>query len=170
MEIAQFPNKASSLSRWGRLVLWGSHEQIQPILALFVQIIRRMPVSLSFDDGFCVVSICPLASGQGPSSSHKEQQTAVRWSWVGRIPSEHNAPCYWGGGAPLPMLHLRMYPVSKFLLVSTSPNSWPATSLFLSIRLCPLVWMLGMCKARINLCLLERCNDQYGSCFSSLII
>lgn len=60
--------------RWDR--------QIQPIPALFVQIIRKVPISPYFDEGFCVVNICPLASGQCPSLFHKKHQTAVRWPRV----------------------------------------------------------------------------------------
>lgn len=91
--------------------------QIQPIPALFVQIIRKVPISPYFHEGFCVVNICPLASGQGPSPFHRKHQTAVRWSWVWvNWPNEHNAPCYWGGGPT------SYYP-SLDIQVSTLPNS-----------------------------------------------
>lgn len=60
-----------------------------------------------------------------------------------------------GGRAPVPVIQLRMYPVSKLRLVSTFPNSWPATCWFLWIRFCPTQERLGMDKARMNLGLPE---------------
>lgn len=124
------------LSERGRLGCWGDHGHIQPTPALFVQIIRRVPISAYFGEGFVLGTSVHLHLARAQVHFTRNTKQLLDSPGFGWIPNEHNPPGHQGGGAPVPILHLRMYPVSKLWLVSTFPNSWPAASWFLCIRLC----------------------------------
>lgn len=165
MEKAPFPNKASSLRRRG----WLGPSSVVPsssspfLLYLFRSLggCQLAPILMKV---FCVVNICPLASGQGPSPFHKKHQTAVRWSWVwvntkwtqSSLPLGRRGPTSSYPSPDGPSLQVLTVTVSTF------PNSWPATSLFW--RSAHLGWVA---PELTTVCL--GANDQFGPCFSSLI-
>lgn len=164
MEKAPLPNKASSLRRRGWL---GPFSMVlsrsSPFLLYLFRSLGGCQLAPILMKVFCVVNICPLASGQGPSPFHKKHQTAVRWSWVW-VNTEWTQSSLLLGRRPLPITHLRMDPVSKFLTVtvSTFPNSWWATSWFWWIA------YLGWMAPELT-CVCLGANDQFGPCVSFLI-
>lgn len=142
---------------------WWS-QSIQPTPALFVEIVRTVPISAYFDEGFCVVNICPLASGQGPSPFHKKRQTAVRWSWLW-VNTKWTAT-----GDSLssyyPSLGDTQSPSSYLLAHSLTPDQ--QLPYFCESDSAHSSKQLEWIKPELTLACL-RVNDQFGPCFSSSI-
>lgn len=92
--------------RWSR-----AHPAHTP--ALFVHITRRVPISAYFGEGFVLGTSVHshLARAQVHFTRNTKQLSdGPGFGWK---PKEHNPPGHQGGGAPVPVLHLRMYPLSE---------------------------------------------------------
>lgn len=117
VEKAPCPSRASTLNPGlgGDGHWWPAH------FCLICEDARTMSISAYFDEAFCVVNICPLASGQGPNPFHKKHQTAVRWSWLWAT-TKWTRFATTGGGCQFFLPVSRDTPSPSSCLLAHSPN------------------------------------------------